>query len=111
MFHRVSTGDTNAVNVKATAGTVYGWSVGNVNGAVRYVKLFDKATSAPVPGSDTVALTIEVPGNTNGSGNNFCFTPGIKFANGIGLAAVTGAADSDNTGVGVNDLQINLYYL
>ncbi len=51
-YHRVSTADTNATSVKASAGTHYGVQAGNVNAAARYLKLYDKATAPTVVGTD-----------------------------------------------------------
>jgi hypothetical protein len=55
----VSAGSNNATVVKASAGLLYGWSVNNINAAVRYLKFYDKA-SAPAPATDAEALVVAV---------------------------------------------------
>lgn len=109
-YHVVSAGSNNAAVIKAAAGTMYGWAIGSVTGVVRFVKLYDKATT-PAPGSDTPTLSIEVPGNTSGTGTNFCFTPGIKFTTGIGIAVVANMTDTDNTAIGAGEIDINIFYV
>lgn len=66
-FPLVSLASTNATVVKASAGQVYGWALGNTNASPRYLKLYNKA-SAPTVGTDTPTQTIIIPGNTGGAG-------------------------------------------
>jgi hypothetical protein len=103
-YHLVSAATTNAVNVKASGGQVYGYEIYNTNAAVRYVKLFNKA-SAPTLGTDTPVRTIGVP---PGGRAFFHSSTGIQFTNGISLAATTGIADTDATAIGASDLVIDL---
>src|SRR5690242_4134795 len=51
-FHLISAATTNATNIKASAGQVYGYDIYNNNAAVRFVKFYNKAT-APTVGTDT----------------------------------------------------------
>lgn len=104
-FHRISTADANAVNIKASAGQVYGWDIANNNAAWRYVKLHNNA-GAPTAGAGVIR-TIGVP--PNGKANYFN-NAGIPFATGIAMTAVTGAADSDTTAVGASELTIDIDY-
>ena len=105
----ISASGTNATVAKASAGQVYGWSFYNTNAAARYIKLYNKAT-APTVGTDTPVLTLLVPGNAAGAGNNFEMTAGIPFATGIGFGTTTGMADSDTGAVGANEVIVNLFY-
>src|SRR5512135_1059127 len=81
-FKRVSTADTNAANIKASAGKVYSIVASNVNAAVRYLKLYNKA-SAPSVGSDTPTHTFLLP-----IGGSFVFSSlvGLDFPTGIAMA-------------------------
>lgn len=97
--HVVSAATTNAANIKNAAGKVLGWSFANTNAAWRYVKLHNLAT-APTAGA-SVARTIAIPPN---GVSNFFSEGGITFATGIGITTVTGAADTDATAVGLNDI-------
>lgn len=105
-YRLLSAATTNANVVKGSAGGLYGWYIYNANAAVRYLKLYDKA-SAPVVGTDTPDMTIPIP---PGAAANVAFPFGISFANGIGLAITTGVADSDVAAVAANEIVVNLIY-
>jgi hypothetical protein len=51
--------------------------------------------------------TIAIPPN---GVNTLNIEGGIAFATGIGLTAVTGAADADTAAVGLNDIVGDLYF-
>lgn len=105
----VSAASTNATSVKAAPGKVHGWSATNVNAAVRYLKLYDKA-SAPTVGTDVPKLTIALQGGTTGTSNNFICDEGIAFTTGIALALTTEATDAGSTAVSASEHVINLIY-
>lgn len=105
----LSAATTNATSVKASAGQLYGWYISNINAAVRYVKLYNKA-SAPTVGTDTPVITLAIPGATTGGGTNVDYSHGIAFATGIAFAITTGVADADTGAVAANDLIVNLFY-
>jgi hypothetical protein len=104
-LHLVSAATTNATIVKASAGRLVGWAFSNTNAAWRYVKLHNQAT-APTAGSGVVQ-TIAIPPNGRAE---LHITGGVGFATGIGLTTVTGAADSDATAVGLNDIVGDLFF-
>ena len=108
-YRKISTADANATNVKASAGTVYGIQVFNMNASVRYLKLYDSA-SAPTAGSGTPVKVIAIPGATTGAGAILNCPVGINFASGIGFTLVTGSADSDSTGVAASEIHVNIDY-
>jgi hypothetical protein len=103
-FKLISAATTNATSVKGSAGHVHSYQFYNANAAVRYVKLYDKA-SAPTVGSDVPVFVIAVP---PGSGNN-CIVDAI-FASGIALATTTGVTDADTTAVAINEIVMNIQY-
>lgn len=106
----LSGASTNATSVKASAGQVYSIYAHNLNAAVRYLKLYNKASS-PTVGTDTPVLTLPIPGNTAGAG--FVLDTGgmgIAFATGIALAITTGVADADAGAVAANDIVVNILY-
>jgi hypothetical protein len=105
-FHVVSAATTNATSIKASAGQVYGYSVYNANAAVRFVKLFNKA-SAPTLGTDVPARTIGIP---PGAQVAETFENGLAYGTGIAIATTTGIADLDVAAVALSDLSINLDY-
>ena len=96
-------------NIKGSAGTLYMLVVINVNAAVRYLKIYDKAT-APTS-ADTPLLTIGVPGNTAGAGVAVPVPAvGIAFSNGWGFRMTTGQADNDTGAVTAGDLALSYGY-
>jgi hypothetical protein len=105
-FHLIAAGSGDANNVKASAGTVYGWSISNTSGAPIYVKLYNSA-SAPTAGSGTIVRTIEVQA---GVPVHFSSTTGFKFGTGIGFTIVTGIADNNSTGVTAATVSVDLDY-
>jgi hypothetical protein len=103
----ISAASTNSNNVKGSAGTLYGIQVTNINAAVRYLKLYDKAT-APTIGTDTPIKVIAIPGNTAGAGAMIHFPVGVNFALGIGFGLTTGVATADTGAVAANEIVVNL---
>lgn len=98
-----SAASNNATNLKASAAQVFYIVVYNTNAALRYLKLYNKAT-APVPNTDAALVVMTIPIPPNG-GVAIEVTAGINvFPNGLGYALVTGAADNDNTSVGAGDI-------
>lgn len=104
-FHLVSAGSTNATNVKAAAGQLFGWYIYNSNAAARKVA-FHNTAGTPTAGA-SVFFSLTIP--PNAAANAFTET-GIAFSTGIAVTTVTGLADSDATAVAANDLTINLFY-
>lgn len=98
--------DETGVNVKSSAGQLYGWYIFNNAATTRYVKLYDKAT-APTVGTDTPVFTLPIPA---GAAANVAFPNGIAFTNGIGVGAVTGVADNSTGAPSANDVTIALFY-
>lgn len=103
-----SAASTNATNVKNAAGTVYGIYASNVNAAIRYLKLYNKA-SAPTVGTDVPVLTIPIP--ATGFANVPFGALGKRFATGISFALTTGAADSDTAAVAANEIKVSIDYV
>lgn len=101
----LSAGSMNATVVKATSGRLFaGLMVGNVNAAVRYLKVYDKATT-PDPTSDTPIFRIPIP-----AGHTFTFPFGYYFVNGLGYVMVTGAGDTSEDAVAENEIFLSLEY-
>lgn len=104
-YHLVSAATTNATNIKASAGQVYGYYIFNANAAARKVA-FHNSASAPTAGA-SVFFSLVIPA---GSGANVEFAQGLAFSSGIGITTTTGTADSDATAVAAGDLIINIFY-
>jgi hypothetical protein len=103
--YRTLDAQPTGVNIKASPGEVSGWFIVNNSGAVRYVKLYDKAT-APTSG-DTPLITLGIPG---GSAANVLSESGIDFASGIGIRCTQLFNDNDTTAPTANDVVLNIFY-
>lgn len=104
---RNSTADTNLATIKASAGTLYGFTVNNTNAAVRYLKLYNKASN-PVLATDVPVLVVPIPA---GGTVNQDFDYGLRFATGIAMAMTTGAADTDTGAVSAGEHKLGVSYL
>lgn len=104
-FYLVSAATTNATNIKASAGQVYGWYVFNANAAARKI-MFHNTSGTPTAGASTY-FPLVIPA---GSGANVSFPAGIPFSSGIAITTTTGTADSDATAVAAGDLIITIFY-
>ena len=91
---------TNATVVKASAGKVFTITGYNAAAALRYIKLYNKAT-APTVGTDTPVFTYVLKAT-----DSFQFTipGGYQFASGIGFALTTGVADADTGALTAGDI-------
>lgn len=98
---------TNAATCKVSAGLVYSGLFCNSNAAFRYVKTYEKAT-APTVGTDTPKEVVAIPPSACASlqSNDI----GRTYVTGISIAVTTGAADSDNTAPGANEVTGQLTY-
>ncbi len=106
VYHVISAASTNAASVKASPGVVTGYYLVNAGAAFRYVKLYDTA-GTPTVGTTAVRLTLGIP---LASAANVNLDPPLLFETGIGIAIVTGMADSDATAVAATEVAVNLYY-
>lgn len=103
----VSAATTNATVVKASAGKVFSIVANNQNAAVRYLKLYNKAT-APTVGTDVPVATIALqPVSTR----EIALPKGWEFSTGIAFALTTEATDAGSTAVAANEHVINISYV
>mgnify|MGYP001237831930 CR=1 FL=1 len=105
----ISAATTNATSVKASAGEVGFIFAVNLNAAVRYLKLYNKA-SAPTVGTDVPIATLPIPASTTGAGFMLSIPDGVNFTTGIAYATTTGAADADTGAVAANEIFLFLGY-
>ena len=91
---------TNATVVKASAGKVFTITGYNAAAALRYLKLYNKAT-APTVGTDTPVFTYVLPAT---AAFQFQIPGGFQFATGIGFALTTGVADADTGALTLADV-------
>lgn len=105
IYHVIAAATTNAANVKASAGQVYGWSIFNNAAYNVYVKLHNTA-GTPTAGSGVVH-TIGVPA---GGGSNIHMASGLAFGTGIGITIVKDITDAGATAVAASDCSVDLHY-
>lgn len=106
----ISAATTNATSVKASAGVVYLITAFNLNAAVRYLKMYNKA-SAPTVGTDTPVATYPIPASATGAGFIIPIICGSDYSTGIALALTTGVADADTGAVAANEIFVHLVYV
>jgi len=103
-----SLASVNATLVKNAPGTVFFIGGVNTNAAIRYLKLYNKA-SAPVIGTDTPFMTFALPASS--PFNIPIGGSGIAFSIGIGFGLTVNAPDADATAVAAGDiLGLNISY-
>ncbi len=105
IYHLVATNSTNATNVKASAGQLYGWYIYNSNAAARKIA-FHNTAGTPTAGA-SILFSLVIPPT---SGANVSLEMGIAFSTGIAFTTVTELTDAGTTAVGASDLIINLFY-
>lgn len=105
-FLSAGTGDGDAQIVSVGPVNVYVFTVSNTNAAVRYCKIYNKATAAT--SSDTPILRFTVP--IGGIPVGWALPVGLSFSLGFSFRLVTGVADNDSTEVAANELIVNALY-
>lgn len=105
----ISAAGTNATSVKGSIGRIYGGTVTNLAGTVRYLKLYAK-TTPPMVGTDTPSFTLPLlPGAHLSLAMIAGPLHGLALA-GIAYALTTGADDADTGAVGAGEVLVNLVY-
>ena len=97
-----SAATTNAAFLKASAGMVYSVMAMNASAAVKYVRIFNKA-SAPTMGTDVPVMVIAIPAT---SSKEITIPLGLKLSAGIAYAITNAAPAIDNTAVAAADVQL-----
>jgi hypothetical protein len=107
--HRaLAAGTINATVVKATPAKLYRVNVYNAAAAVKFLKLYNKATT-PAPGTDTSLLVTKIPIAPNSS-QVLYFDEGHAFTSGLSYAITNLIADNDATAVTASDVELTIYY-
>lgn len=108
VFTLTSAATTNATSVKGTAGSLFEISADNETAALKYLKLYNKAT-APTVGTDVPILTIPIP--INGSIQVPFGAIGKRFSTGIAYAITNLQAVADTTAVAAGDVHVSGSYI
>lgn len=97
-FRNVSSVNSTAVAVKASAGNLWGFNIINLHTVDIFVKFYNVAAASVNPASDVPVLTLQVPA----SGAVFQ-QPDCRlhaFSTAIAVRAVTGSGDTNTTAPG-----------
>lgn len=105
----IGANSTNSTLILGSPCWFCGYTVGNINAAPVYLKIYDKVT-APTVGTDVPIMTIMIPGSAAGAGANIEFKQGVYIAAGLGFGLVNGIADNDTTAPSANQQVINILY-
>jgi hypothetical protein len=103
--HLVTAATTNAANIKASAGQVFGWSIYNNAAYPIYVK-FHNTAGTPTAGAGVVHSV----GVQAGTGRDWNTDIGIAFSTGIGITVVKDITDAGTTAVALSDAIVEVYY-
>jgi hypothetical protein len=103
--HRSLALANTGVVVKAGPTRVFGWSVTNSADAIRYLKLYNKATAATA--SDTPVFTIGIPTLQTVS---FYPSGAVNFPLGLSARCTTEPTDAGATGATSGDVLAHILY-
>lgn len=103
---RVSTADTNAANIKSSAGLLGAVIASNVNAAARYIHFYNTAGTPTCNAS--IINTFIIPGDTAGGGTNIPIPVGAIYGTGIGIC-ITSSPDGTGS-VAANEIIVNTFY-
>jgi hypothetical protein len=104
--------DESEEEVKATAGTVYGFWFSNLATSTRFLKFYNATAASVTVGTTTPVLTLALPGNASDDISGVISLPqGVAFSTAITVAATTGVADNDTGAPGANEVLVNIFYV
>jgi len=90
---------TTTINIKASAGQMYGYTISNPNNTVAYVEYYNTATTPGTIGSTTnLIMELMIPG---GATANMEWSNGIPCSSGIAVAVATTATGNAAPGIGL----------
>ncbi|MCC6188204.1 MAG: hypothetical protein IT318_04190 [Anaerolineales bacterium] len=99
--------DETELEVKASAGQLFGWYIYNDGAADVSVKLYNATAANVTVGTTTPVMTLTIPA---GSAANLLSPIGIVFDTGICAAATTEVADNGTTAPAANQVVANFFY-
>jgi hypothetical protein len=104
----LSAATTNATNIKASAGQIFGWHLVNTSSAVKYFRIYNLAV-APTVGTSSPSFVLPLPAS---GGAVMAINPiGMPMTTGISYAITGAAADLDATAVAANDVIGSVFYI
>lgn len=99
--------DETEEEIKATAGTLFGYYFSNSNAAARFLKFYNATAANVTVGTTTPVLTFYLPATSAG---HVGLPYGVAFDTAITAAATTAVADNDTGAPSANDVILNAFY-
>jgi len=104
-YRTIDLGVTGLV-VKSSPGNIYSIQGQNINAAIRYLKVYNKATAADE--NDTPVFTLVLPASSVLL--NMQFPVGVYFSAGISIRCTTALADNSTAAPTANQTIVNITY-
>lgn len=98
----ITTASTNAANVKASAGNLYGIHAVNTTASLAYLRLYNASGSPTCSSATGFVESIPIPASTSGAGIVIPFPVGKAFTTGIAHCITGGGSSTDNTNAGAS---------
>jgi hypothetical protein len=103
-------GNTTAIVIKATGGTVYSVDAFNNSTTLAYVKLYNASTATCGSGTPVARYLIPYGASSSGGGFNISNINGDAYGQGIVMCVTTGIADSDTGAPAATTYIVNIHY-
>ena len=104
-----SVATNNAQRIRANGNKLISINAFNAGAAVAYVKIYNQST-IPAPATDVPFYVLAVPATGNARVDFGDEKTAMQMPAGLGLAIVTGAADTDNIAVAAAQLKVVITY-
>lgn len=108
-FRRVSAASNDLALVSGAASRLFLVVANNLNAAVRYLHLYDKATAPVIGDTSSIKWTIPLVGSAVGLNIVIPIPGGLYFSLGIGMSLTT-TVDGTTGAVSANETVVNLGY-
>ncbi|MGI0011905.1 MAG: hypothetical protein ACREBU_00465 [Nitrososphaera sp.] len=91
-------------SIKATPGRVYALHFFSINGAARFLRLYNQTTAPVAADNANIVWRGIIPGSTAGAGFSLEFPNGLGFSAGIGMRCTAAIGDTDATALAANEV-------
>lgn len=92
-----STASTNATLIKASAGTVYSYTLINTTATLYYLRMYNLAAAPTCSSATGFVGSYPIPASATGAGVTFDLAAGEAYSTGIGYCLTGAGSSTDNT--------------